>query len=217
VGMSDTAGPQAMRRHAGPVTDKGQARRAELLAAARRVFERKGFLDARVADIVEEAEVAQGTFYSYFDSKDAIFREVAQAAIESMLAALHTETHHEDPYQRTHAAMARFVEAYRPHSKIIALIEQVGTFTPEMRELRLTLREAFVQRSIRGFRRLQAEGQADPELDVEMVAEVLGAMVDHTCYMWFSLGKEFEEERLLEALTLVWTRAIGVRSTTAET
>jgi AcrR family transcriptional regulator len=85
---SPSAGPEAstgsaqqQRRYAGPATGKGHTRRVELLLAARRVFERKGFVDARVADIVEEARVAQGTFYTYFDDKDAIFQEVARAVI----------------------------------------------------------------------------------------------------------------------------------------
>ena len=59
---------QRRRRDTGPLTDKGQARKAELLAAAWLVFERQGFLDARVADIVAEANVAQGSFCTYFDS-----------------------------------------------------------------------------------------------------------------------------------------------------
>jgi non-ribosomal peptide synthetase component E (peptide arylation enzyme) len=45
--------------------------------------------------------------------------------------------------------MQRFVDAYRPNARIIALIEQVGTFTREMRDMRLALRAAFVDRSAR--------------------------------------------------------------------
>ena len=41
------------------------------------MFEERGFLDTRVADIVAAAGVAQGTFCSYFDSKEAAFTEVA--------------------------------------------------------------------------------------------------------------------------------------------
>lgn len=204
------ASPKRPRRDIGPLTDKGHVRKAELLAAARLVFERYGFLDTRVADIVEEANVAQGTFYSYFDSKDAIFRAVAQGVIDKMLSALHTDAPAEDPVDRVRAAMRRFIDAYRPNARIIALIEQVGTFTPEMRHMRLALRAAFVERSARGIRRLQAEGTADPGLDVPVIAEVLGAMVDHTCYVWLTLGKDFDEEALLTTLTTVWARAIGL-------
>jgi AcrR family transcriptional regulator len=201
---------QRRRRDTGPLTDKGQARKAEVLAAARLVFERQGFLDTRVADIVEQANVAQGSFYTYFDSKDAIFRAVAQGVIDSMLTALHTDTRAQDPLVRVRAAMQRFIDAYRPNARIIALIEQVGTFTPEMRDMRLALRQAFVDRSARSIKRLQEDGIADPDLDVVVTAEVLGAMVDHTCYVWLSLGRNFDEEALLAALTSVWARATGV-------
>ncbi|HVB41230.1 MAG TPA: TetR/AcrR family transcriptional regulator [Streptosporangiaceae bacterium] len=201
---------QRERRDNGPLTDKGQARKADLLAAARVVFERRGFLDARVADIVAEAKVAQGTFYTYFDSKEAIFVAVAQGVIDDMLASLHTDTHADDPYQRVRAAMGRFIDAYQPNARIIALTEQVGTFTPQMRELRLTLRSAFVERSARGIRRLQQEGIADPDLDVMVTAEVLGAMVDQTCYVWLILRRPFDRESLVATLTAVWARAIGV-------
>jgi AcrR family transcriptional regulator len=201
---------QRRRRDTGPLTDKGQARKAELLAAARLVFERQGFLDTRVADIVAEANVAQGSFYTYFDSKDTVFRAVAQGVIDTMLTALHTDTRAEDPFVRVRDAMQRFVDAYRPTAGIIALIEQVGTFTPEMRDMRLALRAAFVDRSARGIRRLQQDGIADPDLDMPVIAEVLGAMVDHTCYVWLNLGQKFDEDALLAALSTVWARAIGV-------
>jgi AcrR family transcriptional regulator len=79
AGAAPSIGQQE-RRETGPLTGKGQARKAALLDAAARVFERRGFLDTRVADIVAEAKVAQGTFYTYFDSKDAVFQAVATRA-----------------------------------------------------------------------------------------------------------------------------------------
>jgi Bacterial regulatory proteins, tetR family len=66
-------------------------RRSEILRAARKVFEERGFLDTRVADIVAAAGVAQGTFYSYFDSKEAVFAEVAQQVVETMMEGLRTD------------------------------------------------------------------------------------------------------------------------------
>jgi AcrR family transcriptional regulator len=61
------------------VTDRVPDRRKMLVRAAIRVFARKGFHAARVADIAEEAGVAHGLLYHYFRSKDdvleAIFRE----------------------------------------------------------------------------------------------------------------------------------------------
>ena len=48
-------------------------RRTELLAAARKVFGNKGFEQATVDAIAEEAGVAKGTVYLYYPSKQAIY------------------------------------------------------------------------------------------------------------------------------------------------
>ncbi|MCT2583521.1 TetR/AcrR family transcriptional regulator [Actinophytocola gossypii] len=203
---------QKERRGVGPMTPKGRERRTEILRAARTVFEERGFLETRVADIVAAADVAQGTFYTYFDSKEAVFAEVAQQVIETMMDDLHTDYVSDvEPVERIRRAMVRFVDAFRPNAVMIGLIEQVGTFTPEMRRLRLRLRESFVDRSARGIKRMQEDGIADPGVDPVMLAEVLGAMVDQTCYIWFFLGKPFDTESVVESLTTVWARGIGVK------
>lgn len=66
-------------------------KRRQLLDAAVRVFARKGFHASRVGDIAEEAGVAHGLLYHYFESKDqvleAVFHEnwsVLVARIESV-------------------------------------------------------------------------------------------------------------------------------------
>ncbi len=47
-------------------------RRSELIAAAQQLFYTKGYERTSVSDIVKAVGVAQGTFYYYFDSKQAI-------------------------------------------------------------------------------------------------------------------------------------------------
>jgi AcrR family transcriptional regulator len=53
-----------------------EARRAQILESALRVFAEKGYHAASVTDLVDAAGVARGTFYLYFDSKEAIFLEL---------------------------------------------------------------------------------------------------------------------------------------------
>ena len=203
---------QQQRRDAGPQTDRGHARKAELLEAARRVFERQGFLDARVADIAEEAGVSQGTFYTYYDSKDAIFREVAAELATRMIDALRPEgSRPATVHEQIELAMRRFVAAYRAESRLIEVVAQLGQTTPEVAALRLSVREAFVARTARGIRVQQSQGLIDPALDPWLASEVLGSMVDHTCWVWLTLGKDFDEEAVIATMTLVWARAIGLR------
>jgi AcrR family transcriptional regulator len=51
-------------------------KRRQILDAAVRVFARKGFHASRVGDIAEEAGVAHGLLYHYFESKDAVLEAV---------------------------------------------------------------------------------------------------------------------------------------------
>ncbi|KRB77781.1 hypothetical protein ASE01_06195 [Nocardioides sp. Root190] len=201
--------PQQARRDQGPLTDRGVQRRETLLAAARVVFERQGFVDTRVSDIVREAKVSQGTFYTYFDTKDAIFTDVARGVIDSMLLSMAPPVPEAEFHDRITDSVRRFLHAYRPNARMIGLIEQVGTFSTELRDLRLDLRETFVRRTQRGIARLVDAGVTRPEIDVEYTAEALGAMLEYTCYVWFSLGREFDEERLVATLSDIWVQALA--------
>ncbi|MDO3645767.1 TetR/AcrR family transcriptional regulator [Nocardia mangyaensis] len=55
------------------------ARRQEILAAAVRVFARKGFAAARIDDVAAEAGIAKGSVYLYFDSRDALLEAAFDA------------------------------------------------------------------------------------------------------------------------------------------
>ena len=51
-------------------------RREAILAAAKTVFRDKGYHQASVHDIIDEARIARGTFYLYFTSKQELFGEL---------------------------------------------------------------------------------------------------------------------------------------------
>ena len=60
------------------VREKKKAETRQLLiTAAIQVFHEKGLYDTRVSDIVARAGVAQGTFYNHFQSKEAMFKAIA--------------------------------------------------------------------------------------------------------------------------------------------
>jgi TetR/AcrR family transcriptional regulator, fatty acid metabolism regulator protein len=66
-------GGNGNRRSFGP---QGERRRAELMQAAVELAADQGFTRTRVSDIVGHVGVGQGVFYLYFESKEALFREI---------------------------------------------------------------------------------------------------------------------------------------------
>jgi len=73
--------------------------RAALLAAAREVFASQGVGATTIQDITEAADVAKGSFYNHFDSKDAILRAVVEETLAELGSALDalTEPMRDDP------------------------------------------------------------------------------------------------------------------------
>jgi AcrR family transcriptional regulator len=206
--MAQPTPVQQARRDAGPLTPRGSKRKQQLLVAARAVFEEKGFIDTRVHDIATRARVSHGTFYTYFDTKEAIFKAVAFESMEVMLQAMHSDTPSAELEDRVADSIRRYIAAYRPAARMIALMEAVGTFSPEMRQLRLDARDLFVRRTERGIARMVEAGIADRDLDVRYTSEVLGSMAEYTCYVWFTLEQDFDEERVVRALSDAWHKAL---------
>jgi AcrR family transcriptional regulator len=52
---------------------KADERKKLILEYAKRLFSRKGYYNTQISDIVDEAKIARGTVYQYFDNKDDIF------------------------------------------------------------------------------------------------------------------------------------------------
>ena len=69
-----------------------EARPAEIVDAALKVFAEKGFAAAKLDDIARKAGISKATLYLYFDTKEEIFRAVAQSAVASLLEALESQS-----------------------------------------------------------------------------------------------------------------------------
>jgi AcrR family transcriptional regulator len=59
-------------------------RRHQILRTAKRIFSEKGFHNASVADIIDEAGIARGTFYLYFTNKRDIFDKLLTNLLEEL-------------------------------------------------------------------------------------------------------------------------------------
>ena len=61
-----------------------QARRAQVLQHAKRIFARKGYHRTNVADIISRARIARGTFYLYFENKKDLFEELLEQVLREL-------------------------------------------------------------------------------------------------------------------------------------
>ena len=194
-----------------PTTARGARTRAALVAAARTVFERDGFLGSRLTDITAEASCSTGTFYTYFVSKEEIFLAVMEAAQHDMLhpGMPHTDES-DDPVAVIEASNRAYFEAYQRNAKLMMLQEQVATIDADFRQQRLERGEAFARRNAKGIARLQDAGLVDARLDPLMTARALSGMVGRLAYSSFALGMGWSVDDLVETSTHLWANALGL-------
>ena len=193
------------------LTPKGRKTRKKILEGARRAFENTGnYLETRLTDIAQEAGVAYGSLYTYFDSKESLFREMVDQIEADAYDAVRSSYRGDDPLKRIESANLNFHRRYKENTQIQAVIEQSASIYPEFREFRRRLRQPFVDRIQSNIARLQAQGLARREIDARTAAHALVSMIDNFHYVWLVLGEPFDEETAIRTINEIWVGAIGL-------
>ncbi len=206
---------------AAPRSRKGVQTRSRLLEAAKSVFEDAGFLEARISDIATRAGLSHGSFYHYFDSKEQIFREVADEQEANLTAA--GDGGESAPSgvapsdrERIRRATARYLRRYRDNGKIMGVIEEVSRYDPYVAEARMRRQKHFADRAEHSIRRMQAAGHADPTIDAEIAAVALGSMIGRFAELWLiEQWGDFEFDFAADQVSRLWANAIGLGDTTS--
>lgn len=207
-----------------PVTERGARTRSALVAAARVVFERAGYLNTRLTDITREAHCSTGTFYTYFAGKEEILAAVLDEAQEDMLhPGMARVADPDDPYAVLEASNRAYLESYRRNAELMVLMEQVANIDADFRELRRRRGEVFIARNARAIADLQRRGLADATLDPMLTSRALSSMVSRVAYSVIGFGEGIEPvdgaasgadgesdalSMLVATLTRVWANAL---------
>lgn len=190
------------------LTERTRATRDKIVQAARQVFEQDGFDAASVATMVTTAGVSRGTFYLYFDSKEAVLHAVLDGVQAEILKAQEIPDDF-PPQEIIRGSTANFLTFYRDNARMMAVLESVASRDPEFRDTRLDMRRGAARRAERFIDTLQRSGQAATSLNSRYAAIALNGMIDRFAYVWFVLEADFEFDEAVDNLSELWMRAIG--------
>ena len=114
-----------------PRTERGRKTQRALLDAAAEFGER-GFHDSSVVSITARAGVALGTFYTYFESKDVLFRALVRDMsdqVRDRVAPVLAEPG--DAIAQEGAALGAFLGFAREHKEIYRIIDEAEFVAPD--------------------------------------------------------------------------------------
>jgi TetR/AcrR family transcriptional regulator, fatty acid metabolism regulator protein len=189
------------------LTDRSIAaeeKRQLILQAAVHVFARKGFHASRVGDVAEEAGVAHGLLYHYFDSKDELLETIFHDTWTELLAAMRDVEESAAPArEQLRGVAAILLRSWRRDPDLVRVLVREVARSPHLQEQLGEVGEAFaaIERMIE---RGQAEGDFRADLDARLASFVFYGALEETLTGWaFGQLPDDEEQVALAEATIV--------------
>jgi AcrR family transcriptional regulator len=115
-----------------PRTARGEKTMRKILDAALAEFGEKGFSESSIVSITGRAKVALGTFYTYFDSKEALFA----ALVSDMSARVRAEvapalSEGSDAMDSERRALASYLRFAAQNKEVYRIIDESEFVAPE--------------------------------------------------------------------------------------
>ncbi|MFK0161083.1 TetR/AcrR family transcriptional regulator [Rhizobium sp. NPDC090279] len=190
-----------------PRTKPPEVRREELMDAAQRLFLEKGFGATSVAEIVDAADVAKGTFYLYFQTKDDVLAALKVRFVERFCETIEiatTAAASRDWMERLDVWMQACVVAYLDDVTLHDLVFQ--QFHPAKRSMKRA--NPIVSRLASFLLEGHAAGAfsfADARLTAVMLFNAMHGAVDEC----LADGPEVDRQKLISAVTNFCRRAVN--------
>jgi AcrR family transcriptional regulator len=209
-------GPPARRRHGRrAAAEEGSSPdlREAILAATVRLLADRSFGDLAVSDILESAGVSRGTFYFYFDSKQAVLAELVRRAVaQGHVAAAPWLAGPADPVAALRAGITAGAELWRASAPVLRAIVENWRTDPRLTALWTEQMQTFTDATV-------AQITADPRAaqmlagqDVEAVASALTWLGERLYYLAATGIPPFgNQETLVSTLLHIWTSTLYQR------
>jgi TetR/AcrR family transcriptional regulator, fatty acid metabolism regulator protein len=172
-------------------------KRRVILDAAVRVFARQGFHTCRVSDIADEAGVAYGLVYHYFQSKDEVLDTLFAERWELMLSAIdEIDARQIDAREKLSAIASFIIDSYRHDPELMKIIiVEVTRAANTFGQTHLTeIRKAY-QRLADIVEAAQADGSFRTGVSPQFAAMAFYGAIEQVLTGWiFGLLEEGEED-----------------------
>jgi AcrR family transcriptional regulator len=161
------------------VAEQNEHTRQAILAAAARLFVRKGYKRTRIADIIREVRVTPPVFYSHFESKQALFVEAFEVFVGWMHDFIETPLSTEpDPAARDLARVQGYLGVQTLSPDLLSLVRSEALHEAgAMREVVKRSYRVMTKDTVEDLARIREEsGVALPVSDELVTFALLGGV-----------------------------------------
>ena len=195
-----------MNKTSHPLQDNEQNRstrrrsrtRADLLAAARKVFAKHGYHEASIAEITELADVGVGTFYLHFRDKDDIFTTLLADGMQAIRALVSAEVQQARPGRAFPVAIRAILRAAYEQRELF----QIALSGEKRLSRALQAQSDMIEGFDWTFREAQARGLL-AGFDAAILARLVAGVVTQANAWWFEHDEPSPDEMAEQVLLLL--------------
>jgi AcrR family transcriptional regulator len=207
------SGPPARRPHgrrAAPPDGAAPDLREDILAATARLLASHSFAGLAVSDILKSAGVSRGTFYFYFDSKQAVLAELVRRAVaQGHAAAAPWLAGPADPVTALRAGNTAGARLWQQNAAVLRAIVENWRTDPRLTALWLEQMQTFTDAAIA---QITADPRAQKTLtghDITAVASALTWLSERLYYLAATSTPPFDDQdTLIETLVCIWAAVL---------
>lgn len=160
-----------------PRTARGELTRRKILDAARAEFGSRGFAETGITEITRTAKVALGTFYTYFDSKEEVFRALVRDMSEQVrLAVAPVMAEGRGTLEAEERALAAFLTFVGKQQQVYRIIDEAEFVDPAGFKAHYETTAARIAERLAEGAEAGAMRKADGALDAEVRAWAIMGM-----------------------------------------
>ena len=186
-------------------------KRESILRAATRVFARNGYFNSKVADIAREADVADGTVYLYFKSKEEILHSIFdQNMAEAIAAGRILIEKLKDPGEKLRRIATLHLERLGadPDLAVVFQVELRGS-TKFMREFSAAGFAEYLSLLRQTFEEGQRSGVFRKDLSAKLVSKILFGALDEMATNWIISKRKYKLEPMAEVVMDVFLNGVS--------
>jgi AcrR family transcriptional regulator len=194
-----------------PTTPKGRRTREHLLGVAAAVFAQVGYVNARMSDVAERAEISLGGLYRYFANKEDLFAQVIADLHEELYEASTAKEHDflADPYGALVEANRGYLALYSERRDVMRAFIQAAHVEDRFRDFWWQMRNRHIERFASALKRVHGITEVDG-VDATIAAESLACMVEQAAYVWYAQqglrGSEVDLDEAARTVARSWHR-----------
>ncbi len=186
-------------------------KRALILRAATRVFARNGYFNSKVADIARAADVADGTVYLYFKSKEEILHSIFDQNIAEVIAAGRKLIEGlGDPREKLRRIAKLHLERLGADRDLAVVFQvELRGSTKFMEEFSAAGFAEYLTLLRRTFEEGQRAGVFRKELNAKVAAKILFGALDEMATNWIISKRSYKLEPMADVVMDVFLNGVS--------